>query len=44
MNLTEKFTASLKENKGNTKDLDENNFQQLTMLTIEDSKVFADFK
>ena len=44
MNLTKKFTASEMENKGNSKDLDENNFQQLMMLTIEDSKVFADFK
>ena len=44
MNLTEKFTASQKENKRNSKDLDENNFQERMMLTIEDSKVFADFK
>jgi len=42
--LNEEFTAFKKENKGNSKDLDENNFQELMVLTIEDSKVFADFK
>jgi len=42
--LPEKFTATKKENKGNSKDLDENNFQKQMTLTIEDRKVLDDFK
>jgi len=42
--LTEKFAASERGKEGNSKDKDVNNFQDRTMLTIQDRKALDDFE